>query len=251
MSIMGEDGSILWDETGLPILLESTNVITPVVPSNGTFWNQATVSAPRNGTTGHTVGADGTGGTLSSGALFTPTAGRLLVCVVAGSVTSSTPAGWTLNGGASSINNTGLYMFWKIATGSDQIVTTHNGSNYPVAFDFYEFKAGSSVVAAVSTGSVTNGSTPTDSLTGLTGSNWIGCALCSNNTSATTEVTTWASGTKVSDLWVAGGATDGYEYSLADFINDTSTTKTIPAATISNISTNSQQRVSFAVSVAA
>ena len=53
--------------------------------------NRAVFQAPRNGTTSHTIDPSSTVG-LVVGAAFTPTAGRLLVVVVEGAVTSSTPS---------------------------------------------------------------------------------------------------------------------------------------------------------------
>ena len=89
--------------------------------------NRSLTQAPRNGTTSHTVS-------------FTPaTAGNLLVCVVEGAVTSTTPTGWTLPTGGSAINNTGLYVWYKTATAAEaSLTTTHNGSNYPAGFVIYD-----------------------------------------------------------------------------------------------------------------
>jgi hypothetical protein len=220
------------------------------VASNGTFWNHATVLAPRNGTTTHTASADGSGGSVVAGAPFTPTAGNLLVCVFAGAVTATTPAGWTLPTGGSAVNSTGMYVWWKIATGSDQIATTHNGSNYPVMLDFYEFKAGSVFAAATGTGAVTNGSAP-DPVTGLSGTNWIGGAVCMDAASAGSPMsTTWASGVQAVDYHVPYVTTDGFEYSAVYSANDTATSKAI-AATIANNYSASAQRLMYAVTVAA
>src|SRR6478735_9379450 len=103
--------------------------------------NHVAINTPRNATTTHTV--DPSTGTAANGTLFTPTAGNLLVCLVEGAVTSTTPTGWTLPTGGSAVNNTGHYVWYRTAAGGDTFTTTHNGSNYPVLFDFYEFASGS------------------------------------------------------------------------------------------------------------
>ena len=122
-----------------------------------TWINRSVVQGPRNGTTSHTVN-------------FTAaTSGNLLVCVAEGAVTSTTPTGWTLQGSA--VNWTGLYVWSKTATaGESSFSTTHNGSNYPVAFVIYEFAAGSTWSGDVSsTGGSSTAAHP--NLTGLTGTN--------------------------------------------------------------------------------
>src|SRR4051812_44300088 len=100
--------------------------------------NHVAIAAPRNATTTHN-GITPSSGTVVAGTAFTPTAGRLLICLCEGAVTSTTPAGWTLPTGGSAINSTGLYVWYKTAAGSDTVSTTHNASNYPAVFDFYEY----------------------------------------------------------------------------------------------------------------
>ena len=112
------------------------------------WLNHAAIEAPRNGTTTHTV-TPSAGTAVAGTTFFTPTAGRLLVCLAEGSVTSTTPSGWTLPTGGSAINNTGLYVWYKTAAGNDSLTTTHNGSNYDVIFDFYEFPSGTNAIVAV------------------------------------------------------------------------------------------------------
>lgn len=180
------------------------------------IWlNHVTIAAPRNGTTSHTV--DPSSGTVVAGATFTPTAGRMLVVVVEGAVTSTTPAGWTLPSGGSAINITGLYVFYLLsAAGSDTISTTHNASDYPVVYDFYEFVEGSSFVsAAAATGvDLQGGAGP--SLSSLTGMNHL-AAVCGINFTASsgTGTMSWSRGLEAVDTYVVGGSADGYIYGSA------------------------------------
>lgn len=151
------------------------------------WLNQVTIAAPSNGTTTHAVNP--ASGTAVAGSLFTPTAGRFLLLVVEGSVTSTTPSGWTLPTNGSAINNTGLYVWYKAsASGGDTISTTHNSSNYPVAFSFFEFPAGTTFVkAATATGTGLSAANPT--ISALTGTNTVmgaaGVAVFGGSNSAT------------------------------------------------------------------
>lgn len=177
------------------------------------LWlNHVAIAAPRNGTTTHTV--DPSGGSVVVGTSFTPTAGRLLVCVVEGSVTSTTPSGWTLPSGGSAINNTGLYVFTKTAAGADTVTSTHNGSNYAVVFHFFEFAAGSTFVGSQSATGVNGTSGTGPSLTGLTGTNLLFGVYAAGVASGSGAAVSWSAGVELIDTQVASAATDGYSYSL-------------------------------------
>ena len=211
--------------------------------------NHAAVAGARNGTADHTVDATGTGGTVVDGAGFTPTAGRFLLCVVEGAVTSTTPTGWILPTNGSAVSATGLYVFYRVSasgTSADQIATTHNGSNFPAMFDFYEFPASSSFVASVSATGVGNGGAGPN-LTGLTGTNWIAGAIGSA-TSGGISTTTWSAGTEEVDVSIATAATDGYTYSLAYSDDDVSSSAQW-AATLA-LEFVAAERLMFAVNVA-
>lgn len=189
-----------------------------------TWINHVTIAAPRNGTTSHTVGADGTGGTVVGGTAFTPTAGRYLLAVCEGPVTFTTPTGYSL--GASAINNTGLYAFYRAsATGTtaDRITTTHNGSNYACVFDFYEFASGSAWTNGVGATNLNATGASTPSLTGLTGTHWAGYAAARDYPTGTTEGTiAWtAPAVEETETNTPPAATDGYTYSLASNQNVT------------------------------
>jgi hypothetical protein len=177
--------------------------------------NHAAIAAPRNATNTHTVTPSS--GTLAAGTLFTPTAGRFLLCVVEGSVTTtgaaggtgtSPPTGWTLPTNGSAVNATGLYVFTKTAAGSDTMIANHNGTNYPVSFDFYEFSAGTTFVGAVTATSV--GTTVANpNLTGLTGTTNIVMAAKGQGGIAAVTTGTWnLSMTESLDACV--NASDGY-----------------------------------------
>ena len=181
------------------------------------WLNHVTIAGPRNGTTTHTVTPSA--GTVVAGSAFTPTAGRMLVCVAEGAVTSTTPTGFTLGGSA--VNNSGLYVRYDLsAAGGDTITTTHNASNYPVVFDWYEFPASTTWSGAVSaTGvSTTGGAGPT--LSSLTGTNQIYAAV-GQATPSITHTITWSAGTDIADTSVAFSSTDGYTYSCAELVDST------------------------------
>ena len=208
------------------------------------FVRHAAVAAGRNGTTTHTVAADGTGGSVVAGSAFTPIAGRFLLCLVDASVTSTTPTGWTLPTEGSEINNTGLYVFYRDADGTsaDQVVTTHNASNYPAIFDFYEFAAGSTWNGVASSGSIdaNGGAGPTAS--GLTGTNWTAGVVGQANANAGLDSFTWNLGVEAVDTSEGASGTDGYTYSLT-FEADNPASSAAYAATGSDIGTSVQRLV--------
>jgi hypothetical protein len=208
--------------------------------------NHVTIATPRNGTTTHAV-APSTG-TAVSGTLFTPTAGNFLVVLVEGAVTSSTPSGWTLPAGGSAVNNTGLYLWYRTAAGNDSFTTTHNGSNYPVVFDFYEFPSGTTFLTAVAATGVTSAAAG-PALSGLTSTSNLRAAIAglavSTGTSANTF--TWGTGTELVDTSVVFSTTDGYGYGLA-YLEDATTATFSSAATYTGAAPN-QERIVFALSV--
>ncbi len=141
-------------------------------PPTDPWLNHVTVmmSAPPSGT--FDPSNPTASGTVKNGAAFTPTAGRLLVLVVAGPVTSSTPTGWTLPSGGYAVSSDGVYVFTKTAAGGDIVPAIgHNSSSYPVTYDLYEFASTSTFVKAQ--GFVTVGSGSTATITGLTGTNTV------------------------------------------------------------------------------
>lgn len=194
--------------------------------------NRVVVAAPRNGTTTHTIDPSSATNVVD-GAAFTPTAGRLLVVIVEGSVTSTTPTGWTLPTGGSAVNNTGLYVWYRTAAGGDTFTTTHNGSNYPVAFEVLEFSSGSAFVKSVAATGVayTGGAGPT--LSGLTGTNDLIAVAAQGLSVATTETVTWSAGTKTTQVSVGSSGTDGYTYSTS-VLTDSALTSWSSAATFSS-----------------
>lgn len=175
------------------------------------LWlNHVTIAAPKNGSTTHTVDPSSATNAVG-GTPFTPTAGRFLLCIVSGAVTSTTPSGWTLPTNGSAINNVGTYVFYRAsAAGGDTITTTHNGSDYSVAFDIYEYTAGTSFVAAAS--NVTQSTTSANpNLTGLTGTNTVfGVKSGFDNVSDATITATWNSpNVEATDLDIQPNVTDG------------------------------------------
>ena len=216
-----------------------------------TFVNHAAIEGPRNGGTDHTV--DPSTGTVKAGSTFSPTAGRLLVAVCQGAVTFTTPSGWTLPANGSAVNNAGLYVFYKTAAGSDTLTTTQNGSNYPIVVDFYEFVADSTFVASASETAVNDQGGAGPTLSGLTGTNWVAGAASQPNTSTTnTYAWSWDAGTEGCDasvLQAGAPETNGYQYGLT-YIEDDAAGSQAFAATSSDTSHTSVERLVFAVQIA-
>lgn len=206
--------------------------------------NRTLIQAPRNGTTSHTVG-------------FTAaTAGNLLVAVVSGGVTSTTPTGWTLPSGGSAVGGSGAYVFTKTAAaGESSFTTTHNGSNYPIGVVVYEFAAGTTFGSVTGAGARGNGDASL-TLSGLTGTNHLfavesgGCGIGSTGT----PTYSW-SGPAVAvdtDAFTPYSATDGYELGVAYAASSTATSFT-PVVTQSGLTggSGSFERIAFAVSAVA
>lgn len=207
--------------------------------------NHVAISAPRNGTTSHAVTPSS--GTVATGTLFTPTAGNFLLVVVEGAVTSTTPSGWTLPTGGSAVSNTGLYVWHRTAAGSDILTTTHNGSNYPIVFDFYEFPAGTTFLGAASaTGVAGNpgGAGPTLTLAAGTKDIFGAAAMGAPNSARTW---TWNTGVKATDTTVVNSGTDGYSFTTT-YLESSTLTSASAAATIS-VASATVERLMFAVSV--
>jgi len=177
------------------------------------------IAAPRNGTTTHIV--DPSTGTVVAGSAFTPTAGRMLVCKAYGAVTSTTPTAFTL--AASAINSGGLYVWYDLScAGSDTITTTHNASNYPVVFDFYEFPAGTTWVNAVGATAVAYNGGAGPTISSLTGTNQVYGAA--GQTPGSTASGTWDVGTEIVDTSVIYTTTDGYSYGVTELVDYASAT---------------------------
>lgn len=211
--------------------------------------NRAVFQAPRNGSASHTVNPSSTAG-LVSGAAFTPTAGRLLVVVVEGAVTSSTPSGWTLPSGGSAISDSGLYVWYRTAAGGDTFATTHNGSNYPVVFVVYEFPAGSTFVKSASGTGVSN-TAANPNLTGLSGTNVVvGVKATAMASGWTYGGAVWSSGyVEEYDDFVPFSSTDGYWLTIAAQEGVTASSAR-PTATISGTAFGAEA-LTFAVKVPA
>lgn len=129
-------------------------------------WGNAGPWQNRSVLTGSSVDPNGT---TSHTCTFAPaTSGNLLVAIVAGSVTSSTPVGWSLV--VAAIGQTGLYVFTKIASAGDSsFVTTHNSANYVIRGIVYELPAGMTILGSNYQAGVGGGGIVGPTITGLTG----------------------------------------------------------------------------------
>lgn len=181
------------------------------------------------------------------------TAGNLLVCIVNCDGVSSLPTGWTSPSGGTAANNTGLYVWWKIATaGESFLVSNHDANGYGAQYVIYEFAAGSTFVKSVSS---TNGnaSAANPNLTGLSGSNLtmaaVGIEL--DSTTSTSSVS-WSAGlTEDLDIYSPKtGSFNGYGFSLA-YLENNSTSSFQPTGTITaSGAVSTKEALTFAVKVA-
>lgn len=214
------------------------------------WLNHVAIASPRNGTSTHT-NVSPASGTVVAGTAFTPTAGNFLLVFCNGAVTFSTPSGWAFPSGGSAINNAGLYVFTKTATGSDTVTTTNNGSNYPCVFDFFEFPAGSTFVSPgyVSNLTANGGANPVKA--GMSGTNlvlWLASSVVTSGSGPWTW--TWSAGTEVTDVSQSASPTDGYAFSVAYLEDYTGSSSPANSPTVTN-SGSTQERMTHAVNVAA
>jgi hypothetical protein len=193
-------------------------------------------------------------GTTSHTCSFTAaTAGNFLVAIIAGSVTSTTPSGWTLL--VSAVNYTGLYVFTKTADSAEaSFTTTHNGSNYPIKGVVYEFPAGTSTASS----SINNIASITNPITGptvtsLTGTYTRFTARSNSMTTSTSAASlTWTiPSVEDTDSYIArSGSIDGVHLSIA-YDNGQSTTSFTPAYAISGTNLpSSGEAIAFGLYVA-
>lgn len=207
-------------------------------------WTNRTVlsgsSINRNGTNSHTC------------TFTTATAGNLLVAIIGGAQTSSTPTGWSLL--TSAVGSCGLYVFTKTASaGENSFTTTHNGTNYPIEGVVYEFLAGSASIGTpgTTTSLLANSSVTGPSTTGLTGSYTRFSAKTQGiPSSISTPTTSWTlPSTNNYDAYIDFAATDGIYLTIAFDDNSTGSSFNPSSNTTSGNGAN-MEGVSFALSIA-
>lgn len=134
------------------------------------WTNHASGVAARNGTKAHVIGGSSpsTGGSWG----FTATAGRLLVAILAApnSIGALGNAGWTEQAQPGASVSWELSVWTKVATGNDSLPVQHTSEDVPMAWDVYEFSAGSTFVGVIGESANDNTFPP---LSGLSGSNFI------------------------------------------------------------------------------
>ena len=178
------------------------------------WLNHAAIAVPRAGAGVFTHTVNPNSGTVVAGAAFTPTAGRFLLVVIEGAVTTYgttpgvPPTGWTQE--AAAVSSTGLYTWTRTAAGGDTLTVTHNGADYPAMFHWFEFSTGTTWVGDVTATSVSaTGANP--NLTGLTGTNLVMAAKANSVANINVRSATWnAPNVEILDYYEADAATDGY-----------------------------------------
>lgn len=221
-----------------------------------TLWiNTVTISMPRSGTTTFAVDPN-TSGTVVSGARFVPTSGRLLVAVATAAVTFTLPSGWTLPGTGSAVNQAGLYVWYKIAAGSDTLTTTGGASNFPAVFTFMEFGTGSTFIASAAAVGQNKAAGAGPTLSGLPATAKLIIGAAGHDYTATTGTAaygTWGgSAIEYVDTFLVKATTDGYAFGLA-YIEDTTATSQAIATTLtaSASTTTNVERLVFAITAVA
>lgn len=209
------------------------------VVSEPPWLNFASGTAPRNGTTSHTINFG-----------FTSTSGSLLVVIVHGAVTH-TASGWTEQ--AQPVATGELSLFTKTSTGDSSITVTHNGSNYPVNWVVYEFPAGSTQTGIDST---TGSNDTMPGLTGLPGAEQVVIAALGRVTIGAetgASISPSAPWVEDADLFSAASGTDGTYLAVVRQINVTATsiTPTITPTYSGTWSNGSREKISAAFNVAA
>jgi hypothetical protein len=129
----------------------ATNAHSTALNIGNSWHNLDSGFGARNGTNTHTIGGSAPSPGCALG--FVPTVGRLLVVFVAGPVThtsSGTGAGSGWVEREQPVNSNELSMFTKVASGDDFLTVTHNGTDYPINWVFYEFPAGSTYTMSTS-----------------------------------------------------------------------------------------------------
>lgn len=192
-------------------------------------------------------------GTNSHTCTFTAaTTGNYLVAVVAGSVTFTTPSGWTLS--QSAVNSAGLYCFTKTASdGESSFTTTHNGSDYAIEGVIYEFPAGTSFLAGSNQAAMffnSNNTGPT--VSGLSGTYTRFAARTGNmDSSSSTASHAWTLPTVEDyDAYVPKGTQDGIELTIAYDDGQTGSSFT-PSGTMTTTNvTSNGEGIAWALSVA-
>lgn len=214
-----------------------------VVHQNSGLWLTRSVlmgsSVDANGTTSHMC-------------TFAPaTNGNLLIAIVAGAVTSSTPAGWNLL--VSAVQWTGLYVFTKTAAPNESsFTTTHNAANYAIRGIVYEFPTSTTVLASNSAISVGGGPVSGPSLAGLSGTYTLFAARSHGlTTSAGMIEATWTTpGSKDYEEYVGSGGNEGVGLSVAAQQGVTGASAScLYTMTWDNTATDNGESVTFALSV--
>lgn len=209
---------------------------------SGRWTNYSLIAAPANGTAVHTIDPSSASNVVD-GTPFSPTAGRLLMVVTVGQVTSTTPSGWTLPTNGSAINFDGLYVWTRTAAGADTFSTTHNGSDYPAGFAVFEFPAGSAFVGTGVSAIQVLDSPPNPTLSAMTGTNQVFGAAARAGTATTA---TWdAPNVEVID-YTDTSPTSKYWLGLCHQADYTSASYT-PSATILPAGNPSTERLTFAI----
>lgn len=192
--------------------------------------------------------ADGT--SVSTFPFTQPAAGNLLIAVAYGSVTFTTPSGWSQV--RSAVNYGGLYIFTKTADGTETSFScTNNASNYATVAVVYEFPSGSTLIASASKTNASGTAAFTGAaLTGLTGTNLLMSVggICDSSSSAVSWSGWSNSAIEDTDVCVPRGTNDGYGLGIA-YLEDSALTSWTPTATIANPPSSTAEAATLAVNV--
>lgn len=224
----------------------------PVKPT--VHVNTVTVVTTAASTTGR-VSDPASGGTVLAGTRFTPTAGRLLLCVGSGAVNQTLPSGspWTLPTNGDAVSNGGHFLFTKTAAGggNDSLTFNSNGTGaWPTIHTFLEFVSGVSLLGvAKATGVASGGTGPVLAMAAGTKSVYAGANGIIGGTSGSITFT-WDQGVEVVDVSTPSpdGSIQGSGLGI-NLVQDTTSTSMSQAATAaySGTSTVGLERLIWAI----
>lgn len=167
----------------------------------------------------------------------TPTSGNLLMLAVCADSTVTTPSGWTLSSGASTVSFVGLYLYWKISNGTESTISVTIGGSTSCAMEVFEY---SGLTTGDKFASNSPGGSPTSVATGTTAAttaaNEMIAAIEGHNVTGNT-VTGWSNSLVQQDTIVTTGSATNVRLTTA--LKTVSATGTQTSTATFNSGTNS------------
>ncbi len=213
------------------------------------YWNARTAAIlARNGTTTQTV-------PTPNGA-STPAGAFLMVVAAASAVLSTVASGWTKQLVATTSSELAVFIKTSAAAGEASLALTLAASNYPLIYDSFEFRSGTTYVNGLATPN-TSGGAAWSALSGTTGADEFYAAQSNNNTwtgaGDQRSIGSWGPpDVELEELNIPKGvsATDGISFSDAS-AEDLAVSSWTPVGTLTVLDNGSSdfQRIQLALNV--